>query len=72
MVNCKTNKELWSSTEEMVGATTKAKIFWYKPEFQRTIKGSMKMEEYLTKMKSLADNLELAGNPLTITMIYVV
>lgn len=27
----------------------------------------MKMEEYLTKMKSFADNLELAGSSLTIT-----
>lgn len=25
----------------------------------------MKMEEYMTKMKSIADNLQLAGNPLS-------
>lgn len=28
----------------------------------------MKIDEYITKMKSLADNLELAGSPLPIDL----
>lgn len=53
LVNCSTSKELWSSTEKMVGAATKAKILWYKSELQKMRKASLKMKEYLSKMKSL-------------------
>lgn len=44
LINCKTSRELWSSTEEMDGAATKAKELWFKGELQRTRKDSMKME----------------------------
>lgn len=57
LINCKTSRELWSSTEEMAGAVTKAKELWYKGELQRTRKGFMKMQEYLAKTKSIADNM---------------
>lgn len=29
LVNCRTSKELWNSTEEMVGVATKVKVLWY-------------------------------------------
>lgn len=64
LIDCKTSRELWCSTEEMVGAATRAKELWIKGELQRARKGALKMEEYLSKMKSLADNLQLIGSPL--------
>lgn len=60
LINCSTSQELWQTTEEMADAATRAKEMWLKGELQRTRKGSMKMEEYLAKMKSLSDNLQLA------------
>lgn len=57
LINYKTRRGQWCSIGEMVGAATKAKELWYKGELQRTRKGSMKMEEHMAKMKSLANNL---------------
>lgn len=34
---------------------------WYKDEIQRTRKGSMKMKDYLCKMKEHTDNLQLVS-----------
>lgn len=65
LIDCKSSQELWSQIQELVGANTKSKIMWYKSEIQRTRKGSLKMQEYLNKMKSLADNLQLAGCPFS-------
>lgn len=67
LIDCKSNEELWRAIQEMAGAQTKAKQLWYKGELQRTKKGSMKMEEYLAKMKTIADNLQLSGSPISLT-----
>lgn len=37
----------------------------YKLELQQTRNGSLKMEDYLNKMKNIADNLQLAGCPIS-------
>lgn len=70
LVHYKTNKELWTEVQELTGAATKAKILWYKGEFSRTRKGSTKMEEYLNKMKNIADNLQVAALVLSSTDLY--
>lgn len=70
LINCTTSQQLWTSIEQMTGAATRAKELWYKGEIQRTRKGSMKMKEYLNKMKSIADNLQLVGSPLSLKDLY--
>lgn len=40
---------------------------WYKGELQRTTKRPLKMQEYLNKIKEIANNLELAGCSLSAT-----
>nr|KYP63730.1 hypothetical protein KK1_018312 [Cajanus cajan] len=40
-------------------------------EFRSSRKVRMKMEEYLIKMKSLANNLKLIGNPISITNLII-
>lgn len=59
LVNCNNSKDLWNSVEEIAGAAHKAKEISYKGELQRTRKGSLKMDEYLGKMKAISDNLQL-------------
>lgn len=61
MINCKYSPELWKNVQDLVGAITKGKVMWYKNENQRTRKGSMKMRDYLIKMKEYANNLQLAS-----------
>lgn len=70
LISCSTSRELWTSIEEMAGAATIAKELWYKGELQRTRNGSMKMEDYLTKMKSIVDNLQFAGSSLSLKDLY--
>lgn len=55
MLYCSSSQELWKDVQDLAGASTKAKVMWYKNEIQRTRKGSMKMKDYLNKMKEYAD-----------------
>lgn len=66
-IDCKSSQELWKGIEDMAGAQTRAKQLWYKNELHRTRKGSLKMEEYLQKMKTLADNLQRSGSPISLS-----
>ncbi|KAI4332233.1 hypothetical protein L6164_017157 [Bauhinia variegata] len=62
LLHCQTSKELWEASESLFGAYTMARITLLKSEFHRIRKGTMKMEEYLNKMKNLSDSLTLAGS----------
>nr|QWX09785.1 hydroxymethylglutaryl-CoA synthase [Pistacia terebinthus subsp. palaestina] len=62
-----TSKELWDAAKELSGAHTKSRVIFYKGELQKTRKGRMKMEEYLTTMKAFSDNLTLAGSPISLS-----
>lgn len=57
-------KELWDATKELSGSYTRARVIYEKVELQKTRKGGMKMDQYLTTMKSIVDNLPEAGNPI--------
>lgn len=65
MLGCRSKQELWSTTRDISGAQTRSKITWNKSELQRTRKGSMKMEDYLSILNSIVDNLLLAGCPVS-------
>lgn len=66
MMHCTASNGLWETTRSLVGAQTKSRITLFKNELQRTRKGNMRMEEYLNKMKSIANNLTLARCPLPV------
>ncbi|KAK4276358.1 hypothetical protein QN277_019315 [Acacia crassicarpa] len=66
MTGCRTSSSLWKSIIEFVGANTKSRITFLESEFQQLKKGSLKMRDYLAKMKSVSDNLTLAGCPLSL------
>ncbi|KAK4276226.1 hypothetical protein QN277_019196 [Acacia crassicarpa] len=67
MTSCKTTSALWKAVIEFVGANTKSRITFLKSEFHQLKKGSLKMRDYLSNMKSLSDNLTLTGCPLSTT-----
>ncbi|KAJ0043243.1 hypothetical protein Pint_19064 [Pistacia integerrima] len=62
-----TSKELWDAAKELSSAHTKSRVIYYKGELQKTRKGGMKMEEYLTTMKAFSDNLTVAGSPISLS-----
>lgn len=63
VLGCKTSQELWNAVKDLLGTQTRSRITLYKGELQRLTKGSLKMEDYLKKIKELADNF-LAGSPI--------
>ncbi|KAI4346153.1 hypothetical protein L6164_013226 [Bauhinia variegata] len=62
LLHCQTSKELWEAAQSLSGAYTRSRITLLKSEFHRIRKGTMKMEEYLNKIKNLFDSLTLAGS----------
>jgi hypothetical protein len=65
VLHCETSKQLWDEAQSLAGAHTRSRIIYLKSEFHNTHKGEMKMEQYLAKMKNLADKLKLAGSPIS-------
>ena len=64
-MHCKHSQELWEGASNLAGIYTISRITLFKSEFQWTRKGNLKMEEYLLKMKNVADNLALARSPVS-------
>lgn len=62
MMHYTCSKEVWDTTRDLVGASTRSKITLYRIELQKIRKGNMKMEEYLNKIKSISDCLALASS----------
>jgi len=65
LLHCETSKELWDEAQSLAGAHTKSRTIYLKSEFHNTRKGEMKMDQYLLKMKNLADKLKLTGSPIS-------
>lgn len=65
VIGCRTSQELWSSIKSLAGAQTHARVTFLKGELHRTRKGNLKMADYLAKMKLVANNLFLAGSPIS-------
>lgn len=59
------SKKLWNAINDLFGVKTRSNIVFYKREFAKMQKGSMKMEDYLKAMKNFANNL-LVGHPVPI------
>ncbi|KAK9155098.1 hypothetical protein Sjap_002578 [Stephania japonica] len=60
----RTANELWTAIEAHCGTNNRSQIQVLKKQIQGTKKGSMRMNAYLLKMKSLADSLAIAGAPV--------
>ncbi|CAJ2656533.1 unnamed protein product [Trifolium pratense] len=71
LLHCDTSKELWDAAKSLAGAHSRSRVTLLKSEFHSTRKGTLKMEEYLIKMKNLSDNLKLAGSPISTTDLII-
>lgn len=65
LMYCETYKKLWDEAQGLDGAHTRSDIIYLKIEFHNTSKVEKKMNDYLMKMKDLADKLKMAGSPIS-------
>jgi hypothetical protein len=66
LMGYETSKQLWEAIRDLFGLKNRSNIVYYKREFSKLQKGTMKMVDYLKSMKKLVDNLALAGHPVTL------
>ena len=65
VVNSKTSRELWISLQEQFGFETAAKKVHLKMLLNNLKKGSMSIIEYFCKLRSITDELAIAGSPVS-------
>lgn len=66
LLHCRTTHELCVGARALSCASTKSHVMVFKVEFHQTRKNTMKMEEYLAKMKNISYQLTLARAPIPI------
>ncbi|KAL2517992.1 Glutamate receptor [Abeliophyllum distichum] len=64
VMGCNSSSELWRAINENYGILNRSRVTFLTSELQRMRKGSMSMDQYLSSIKQLADNLEIAGNKI--------
>lgn len=64
VIGCRMLAELWVAVMDLARANTRSRVRMYKSGLQRLRKGTLKMEEYLNKLKTLFDNLYMARSPI--------
>ncbi|KAL2481403.1 Uncharacterized protein Adt_34369 [Abeliophyllum distichum] len=65
VMGCSNSNKLWSAVNESYGILNRSRVTFLTGELQRTRKGSMSIDQYLTTVKQLVDNLEIAGKTIT-------
>ncbi|KAK0599939.1 hypothetical protein LWI29_010012 [Acer saccharum] len=64
VVGLTTFHKAWSKLENVFANQIMANALNYWQQLQRIVKGSMSIDKYITKMKSLADQMEVAVQPI--------
>lgn len=65
LLHCSTTFDLWTSARDLTCASMKSRVMALKGELNKIRKGMMKMRDYLNKLKTLSDQLSLAGAPVS-------
>ncbi|KAH9673912.1 retrovirus-related pol polyprotein from transposon RE1 [Citrus sinensis] len=65
VVNSETPLKLWTSLEQQFGSETSAKKVHLKIMLNNLRKGSMTVTEFFGKLKTITDELAIAGNPIS-------
>ncbi|KAL9443790.1 hypothetical protein AB3S75_017049 [Citrus x aurantiifolia] len=65
VVNSESSLELWTSLEQQFGSKTSAKKIHLKMMLNNLRKGLMTITEFFGKLKTIADELAIAGNPIS-------
>ncbi|KAF7833261.1 glutamate receptor [Senna tora] len=66
LLHCTTARALWNGAKTLTSASTRSRVMMFKSELHHTRKGSLKMNEYLAKMKGISYNLALARAPVAV------
>lgn len=66
VVGCDYAFEIWERVKTHFASQTRAKIKQFKTQLRSTKKGSLKMYDYLLKIKSIVDSLASVGSPVPI------
>lgn len=66
VVGCDFTYEIWEKIRVHFASQTRAKIKQLKTQLRTTRKGTLKMNEFLLKVKSVVDSLAAVGNPIPI------
>lgn len=62
MVGCETSTQIWTKLNSYFASHTRAKISQFKTVLQNIKKGSLNMNEYLSKVKNIVDRLASVGH----------
>ncbi|PON91412.1 Zinc finger, CCHC-type, partial [Trema orientale] len=65
VVRCATSHEIWSTLERLFATKSKARSLQLRLLLQNIKKGSSSIDEYILKMRGLADSLLAAGQPIS-------
>lgn len=66
LLHCNTAFDLWQSARDLTCASMKSQVLNLKGELHKIRKNSMKMKDYLNKLKTLSDQLSLVGAPVSL------
>ena len=66
LISYETSILLWEAIRDLFEVRNRSNIVYYKSEFNKLQKESMKMSEYLKTMKKLLDNLAFASHHVTL------
>ncbi|KAJ9678066.1 hypothetical protein PVL29_022832 [Vitis rotundifolia] len=64
IIGPQTSHAAWNALENILSASSKARIMQLSLAFETTRKGSLTMMEYILKLKTLSDNLATIGKPV--------
>ncbi|KAL2475265.1 Uncharacterized protein Adt_36001 [Abeliophyllum distichum] len=64
VIGCNSSSELWKAINENYEILNRSRVTFLTSELQRIRKGSMPMDQSLSAVKQLADNLEIAGKKI--------
>lgn len=65
LLHCQTSFDLWTGARDLCCAAMKSRVMNLQGELHQAKKNSLKMYEYLGKMKTMSDQLSLAGAPVS-------
>lgn len=66
VVGCNFTYEVWEKVRIHFTSQTRAKVKQFKTELKSVKKGSLRMYEYMLKVKGIVDSLAVVGNPVPI------
>lgn len=66
VVGCDFTYEIWEKICVHFASQTRAKVKQQKTQLRTARKGTLKMNDFLLKIKSIVDSLAAVGNPISV------